>query len=72
MPDVDQKAPVKRPYGVKAIPVTERRAHRVDEAAAALGICRDTVYTLIRSGHLQSIKLGKTRLVTNLDAVLRG
>jgi excisionase family DNA binding protein len=38
-------------------------AYRVDEAAEALRISRDTIYELIRSGRLRTIKLGARRLV---------
>lgn len=37
--------------------------YRVDEAAEALRISRDTVYELIRSGRLRTIKVGTRRLV---------
>lgn len=37
--------------------------YRVDEAAEALRISRDTIYELIRSGRLRTIKLGARRLV---------
>jgi excisionase family DNA binding protein len=41
---------------------------RVEDAARALGIGRSTVYDLIRSGRLRSIKIGRRRLVPR-DAV---
>lgn len=28
-----------------------------------LGVCRDTVYVLMRSGRLRSVKLGRARLI---------
>lgn len=37
--------------------------YRVDEAAEALRISRDTIYELIRSGRLRTIKVGTRRLV---------
>lgn len=37
--------------------------YRVDEAAEALRISRDTIYELIRSGRLRTIKVGSRRLV---------
>ena len=37
--------------------------YRVDEAATALRISRDTIYELIRSGRLRTIKVGARRLV---------
>lgn len=37
--------------------------YRVEEAAEALRISRDSIYELIRSGRLRSIKVGARRLV---------
>jgi len=37
--------------------------YRVEEAAEALRVSRDTIYELIRSGRLRSIKEGRRRLV---------
>jgi excisionase family DNA binding protein len=37
--------------------------YRVDEAAAALRLSRSSVYKLIRSGQLRSVKQGRRRLV---------
>jgi excisionase family DNA binding protein len=39
------------------------RLVRVEEAARLLGIGRTTVYDLLRSGRLRSIKIGRRRLV---------
>ncbi len=39
------------------------RSVRPAEAAALLGVCRDTVYVLLRSGRLRSIKAGRARLI---------
>lgn len=36
---------------------------RPAEAARLLGVCRDTVYVLMRSGQLRSIHLGRARLI---------
>jgi excisionase family DNA binding protein len=36
---------------------------RPAEAAALLGVSRDTVYVLLRSGRLRSIKAGRARLI---------
>ncbi|MEV4662527.1 helix-turn-helix domain-containing protein [Micromonospora echinofusca] len=36
---------------------------RPAEAAALLGVCRDTIYVLMRSGRLRSIKAGRARLI---------
>jgi excisionase family DNA binding protein len=41
----------------------ERRSVRPAEAAVLLGVCRDTVYVLMRAGRLRSIKLGRARLI---------
>jgi excisionase family DNA binding protein len=43
--------------------VWQRRSVRPAEAAALLGICRDTVYVLLRSGQLRSVKAGRARLI---------
>jgi excisionase family DNA binding protein len=37
--------------------------YRVDEAAAALRLSRSSVYELIRSGQLRTVKHGRRRLV---------
>lgn len=37
--------------------------YRVEEAAEALRISRDSIYELIRSGRLRTIKVGARRLV---------
>lgn len=41
----------------------ERKSVRPAEAAALLGICRDTVYVLMRAGRLRSVKAGSARLI---------
>ena len=38
-------------------------AYRVEEAAESLRISRDSIYELIRSGLLRTIKVGARRLV---------
>ncbi|PWU52008.1 excisionase [Micromonospora globispora] len=43
--------------------MTEKKSVRPAEAAALLGVCRDTVYVLMRSGRLRSVKLGRARLI---------
>jgi excisionase family DNA binding protein len=43
--------------------IPERRSVRPAEAAILLGVCRDTVYVLIRSGQLRSVKAGRARLI---------
>jgi excisionase family DNA binding protein len=40
-----------------------RKSVRPAEAALLLGVCRDTVYVLLRSGRLRSIKAGRARLI---------
>lgn len=44
-------------------PVVPAVLYRVDEAAQALRLSRSSVYELIRSGQLRSIKHGARRLV---------
>jgi excisionase family DNA binding protein len=43
--------------------IGKRKSVRPAEAAALLGVCRDTVYVLIRSGQLRSVKAGRARLI---------
>ncbi|PWU43146.1 excisionase [Micromonospora globispora] len=52
--------------------MTERKSVRPAEAAALLGVCRETVYVLMRSGRLRSIKAGRARLIplTAIDELL--
>jgi excisionase family DNA binding protein len=38
----------------------------IDEAAAQLRVSRWSVYNLIRSGQLQTIKIGRRRLVPSM------
>ena len=40
-----------------------RKSVRPAEAARLLGVSRDTVYVLIRSGRLRSVKLDRARLI---------
>ena len=42
----------------------QRLTFSVNEAAAALGISRDLVYDLLRTGQLQSLKAGRRRLIS--------
>jgi excisionase family DNA binding protein len=37
--------------------------YRVNQVAAATGLCRSQIYNLMRSGELPFIELGKTRLI---------
>jgi excisionase family DNA binding protein len=41
----------------------ERLAYSVDEAAQVLGVARETIYELIRSGELRSRKAGSRRII---------
>jgi excisionase family DNA binding protein len=42
----------------------QRLAFSPDEVAAALGISRDLVYDLLRTGQLRSVKAGRRRLIS--------
>ncbi len=44
-----------------------RLAYSVEEAGQMIGISRRTIYELIRSGQLVSIKIGSRRLVRHVD-----
>ena len=50
----------------------ERKSVRPTEAARLLGVSRETVYVLMRSGQLRSVRLGGARLipVAALDELL--
>ena len=52
----------------------EKRAYRVNEAVAAYGISRGTIYKLIKSGALPSIRVGGRRLLPAdaLEALIAG
>jgi excisionase family DNA binding protein len=60
------------------VPVTStgqpRLAFSPHEAAELLGISRDLVFDLLRTGQLKSVKAGRRRLISraNLDAFLAG
>jgi excisionase family DNA binding protein len=41
------------------------KAYTVEEVAEMLHIGRDKVYYLLRTGQLRSIKIGKSRRITN-------
>lgn len=49
-----------------------RKSVRPAEAAELLGVCRDTVYVLMRSDRLRSVKVGRARLIpmSSIDALL--
>ena len=52
--------------------IMERKCVRPAEAARVLGVCRDTIYVLMRSGRLRSVRVGRARLipVAALDELL--
>lgn len=53
-----------RPSGTSASAgEPERLAYSVDEAAAVLGVARETIYELIRTGQLRSRKAGSRRII---------
>ncbi len=41
----------------------------LDQAATFTGLCRSTLYALIRSGRLAATKIGRRRLVSRSDLV---
>ena len=45
----------------------ERLTYSVVEAAAVLGISRRSVYELLGSGSLRSVKIGNRRLIRHAD-----
>jgi excisionase family DNA binding protein len=49
------------------------RAYRVDDAAKAYGLSRTTLYKLMAEGRLQSVQVGRRRLVLrdSLESLLR-
>ena len=53
---------------------TERLAYSPDEAAELLGISRELVHDLLRTGQLGSVKAGRRRLIArhHLEAFLAG
>ena len=52
----------------------ERLAYSPDEAAELLGISRELVHDLLRTGQLRSVKAGRRRLIArhHLEAFLAG
>jgi len=44
-----------------------RRAYSVPEAMCVLGLCRDSVYKLIREGRLPARKIGRRTVVLETD-----
>jgi excisionase family DNA binding protein len=55
-------------------PFVERLAYSPDEAAVLLGISRELVHDLLRTGQLGSVKAGRRRLIGkhHLEAFLAG
>ena len=55
-------------------PFAERLAYSPDEAAELLGVCRELVHDLLRTGQLGSVKAGRRRLIAkhHLEAFLAG
>jgi excisionase family DNA binding protein len=51
-----------------------RRAYHVNEAAAAFGLSRSTLYKLMSAGALRSVKIGGRRLIPieAIEALLSG
>jgi excisionase family DNA binding protein len=51
----------------------ERRALRINDAAAAYGVGRSTIYKLISEGKLVTVKVAGRRLIPrdNMEALLR-
>jgi excisionase family DNA binding protein len=41
----------------------EKLAYRPEEAAEASGLGRSTIFNLLRSGELESLKVGRARLI---------
>jgi excisionase family DNA binding protein len=52
----------------------DRRAYRINEAAASCRLSRSTIYKLIAAGELRSVKVGGRRLipVEAIEALLAG
>ena len=69
-PTTDRRKPVPTTHERKMI--MERKSVRPTEAARLLGVSRETVYVLMRSGQLRSVRLGRARLipVAALDELL--
>jgi excisionase family DNA binding protein len=55
--------PIPRPLAHRAAAEPERLAYSVDEAATVLGVARETIYELIRTGQLRSRKAGARRII---------
>lgn len=46
---------------------TDKLAYRIDDAAAASGLSRRTLYSEIRDGRLQAVKVAGRRLILKAD-----
>jgi excisionase family DNA binding protein len=59
---------------LERISFSERLAYSPDEAAELLGISRELVHDLLRTGQLGSVKAGRRRLIAkqHLEAFLTG
>ena len=55
--------PTAMPEGQSRAPV-ERLAYTVEEAAEALGVSRNVMYTLIHREDFPAIKIGKRRMIS--------
>lgn len=66
--------PTRSSTSATAVAGTERLTLSVPVAAAMVGIGRSTLYELVRSGDVRSVRLGKRIVIpiTVIEAVLRG
>ena len=70
----DDAPPERIASGQRApVPLADRLALSVDEAAALLGISRDLMYELVASGEMPSVRLGRRIVVPKhaLEVALR-
>jgi hypothetical protein len=42
-------------------------AYRINDAAAASGLCRSHLYNLMRAGQLEFVQVGKVRMIRACD-----
>ena len=61
-----------KPPTPDAAPGVEPRLVSINDAAAMLGVGRDTIYKLLKSGKLRSLKFGSRHVVVvaSIDALL--
>lgn len=66
--------PTRSATSANSVAQTERLTLSVPVAAAMVGIGRSTLYELVRSGHVRSVRLGKRIVIpiTVIEALLRG